>query len=312
MTSTNKQDMRESVMNTLIQMRDSGMNISVVVADSTSTSKISSFERKHPDAVINVGIAEQNMVGIAAGLSLSGQIVFTANAAPFLLARAHEQVKNDICYSASNVKMLGLNAGFAYGALGATHHCVNDITTLRTFGNVAIYAPVDGIEAAAIVRHTLNINEPAYIRMDSDLLPDIHCLDYQFCAGEPVLIHKEIQADTCLITLGSIAHEALKAVKDLKAAASIINISSIHDLNLDKLAYLIADYDNLITIEEHSLCGGLADLIGSFLHQYRLPQRLKSLGVPANAFTFSGSRGALRHEYRIDAQGIFKEVQAFI
>ncbi|MGP2730091.1 transketolase family protein, partial [Serratia marcescens] len=137
------QDLRDAVVTALIEEQLAGADLSVMVADSTSTSKIAPFEQAYPERVVNVGIAEQNMVGMAAGMALSGRTVFTANAAPFLFARSNEQMKNDVCYTETNVKMLGLNAGFGYGPLGATHHCMNDIAIARTLGNLSVYAPAD-------------------------------------------------------------------------------------------------------------------------------------------------------------------------
>ena len=173
------QDLRDAVIATLVEAQNAGADLSVMVADSTSTSKIAPFEKAFPDRVINVGIAEQNMVGMAAGVALSGRTVFTANAAPFLFARSNEQLKNDVCYSETNVKMLGLNAGFAYGPLGATHHCTNDIAIARSMGNLQIFAPADAIQASAIARHALSHKGPVYIRMDSDKVPLLHDADYQ-------------------------------------------------------------------------------------------------------------------------------------
>ena len=155
-------DLRDGVMDTLTRLADTGTDVLVVVADSTSTSKIGAFQGKHPTRVINVGIAEQNMVGMAAGLALGGRVVFTANAAPFLVARANEQVKNDVCYSQTNVKMIGLNAGVTYGPLASTHHAIDDISIMSGFGNVQIFAPCDSVEAAQIVEYAAGIRPGLY------------------------------------------------------------------------------------------------------------------------------------------------------
>ena len=127
MMTGEKIDLRTVMVETFIEAVEKGINLVVVVSDSTSTSKIKPFLEKYPDRLVNVGIAEQNLVGIATGLSLGGYVAVTANAAPFLVARANEQIKNDVCYSESNVKMMGLNAGVSYGALASTHHAIDDI-----------------------------------------------------------------------------------------------------------------------------------------------------------------------------------------
>ncbi len=125
------QDLREVMVESFVSLAREGMNIAVVVSDSTSTAKISPFSDQFPGRLINVGIAEQTLVGTAAGLALGGYVAVTANAAPFLVHRANEQVKNDVCYSNTNVKLMGLNAGVCYGALASTHHAIDDVSIMR-------------------------------------------------------------------------------------------------------------------------------------------------------------------------------------
>lgn len=295
------QDLRDAVIATLIEQQRAGADLSVMVADSTSTSKIGLFEQAYPERVINVGIAEQNMVGMAAGLALSGRTVFTANAAPFLFARANEQMKNDICYSETNVKMLGLNAGFGYGPLGATHHCMNDIAIARTLGNLSIYAPADGRQAAAVVRHVIQHPGPAYIRMDSDKLPLLHADDYRFRAGQPEVLHEG--DDSLVICLGTIAHEALGVLKH-GYRPTIVSLPSLWPLDELAILALIHDSRRVITMEEHVLSGGLSTIIGELMLKHQLRQQIIPLGVPAYEFTHSSSRSALRKQYRIDTAGL--------
>lgn len=293
------QDLRDAVIATLVDEQNNGANLSVMVADSTSTSKIAPFEKAFPDRVINVGIAEQNMVGMAAGVALSGRTVFTANAAPFLFARSNEQVKNDICYTETNVKMLGLNAGFAYGPLGATHHCTNDIAIARTFGNLQIFAPADAVQASAIARYAIAHNGPVYIRMDSDKVPVLHDDDYRFEPGKPEILQQG--EGTVVFCLGTVAHEAL-AAKDSRI--TIVSLPSLWPLDEAAVVALIARHQQVITMEEHVLSGGLSSIIGEILLRHGLRQRFTPLGIPAYEFTHSSSRAALRRQFRIDAEGL--------
>ena len=129
--NTRAQDLRNVMVDSFISAVQEGMNIAVVVSDSTSTAKIAPFRDKFPERLINVGIAEQNLVGTAAGMALGGYVAVTANAAPFLVHRANEQVKNDVCYSKTNVKLMGLSAGVCYGALASTHHAIDDVSIMR-------------------------------------------------------------------------------------------------------------------------------------------------------------------------------------
>lgn len=293
------QDLRDAVIATLVEAQNEGADLSVMVADSTSTSKIAPFEKAFPDRVINVGIAEQNMVGMAAGVALSGRTVFTANAAPFLFARSNEQLKNDVCYSETNVKMLGLNAGFAYGPLGATHHCTNDIAIARSMGNLQIFAPADAIQASAIARHAISHKGPVYIRMDSDKVPLLHDAGYQFVPGKPEVLQQG--SGTVVFCLGTLAHEAL-AAKD--ASITIVSLPSLWPLDEAAVIGLIAAHSQVITMEEHVLSGGLSSIIGELLHQHSLRQRFIPLGIPPYEFTHSSSRVALRRQFRIDAAGL--------
>ncbi|WP_173636270.1 transketolase family protein [Paramixta manurensis] len=298
------QDLRDAVIATLVTAQQQGADLSVMVADSTSTSKIAPFESAFPERVINVGIAEQNMVGMAAGVALSGRTVFTANAAPFLFARSNEQMKNDICYSNTNVKMLGLNAGFAYGPLGATHHCMNDIAIARSLGNLQIFAPADAIQASAITRYAIAHPGPVYIRMDSDKVPLLHDEHYQFVPGKPeVLQHGQ---ETVVFCLGTLAHEALAANQQ---NITIVSLPSLHPLDTQAVRKLIAAHQRVITMEEHVLSGGLGSIIGELLHQHGMRQRLITLGLPPYEFTHSSSRAALRRQFSIDAEGLRQTLQ---
>ncbi|WJV63020.1 transketolase C-terminal domain-containing protein [Pectobacteriaceae bacterium C52] len=292
------QDLRDAVVATLLEAQNAGADLCVVVADSTSTSKISPFEKAFPERVVNVGIAEQNMVGIAAGLSLSGSTVFTANAAPFLLARANEQVKNDICYTEANVKMLGLNAGFAYGPLGATHHCMNDIAIARSMGNLQIFAPADAVQASAVVRHAIVHRGPVYIRMDSDKLPVLHDEDWRFTPSKPVVLQQG--ADTVVFCLGTLAHEALAASPDI----TVVSLPSLWPLDEQAMLNLIHEHQTVITMEEHVLSGGLGSIVGEILLRHQLRPTFIPLGIPPYEFTHSSSRSTLRRQFRIDTAGL--------
>ncbi|QWT39227.1 transketolase family protein [Dickeya dadantii] len=293
-----EQDLRDAVVATLVEQQQAGANLCVMVADSTSTSKIAPFEKAFPERVVNVGIAEQNMVGMAAGLSLSGPTVFTANAAPFLLARSNEQVKNDVCYTDANVKMLGLNAGFAYGPLGATHHCMNDIAIARSMGNLQIFAPADAVQASAVVRHAITHRGPVYIRMDSDKLPVLHDRDWRFTPGQPVVLQQG--CDTAVFCLGTLAHEALAASPDI----TVVSLPSLWPLDEQAVLAIIREHQTVITMEEHVLSGGLGSIVGEILLRHQWRGRFTTLGVPPYEFTHSSSRRALRRQFHIDAAGL--------
>ena len=305
-------DLRDGAVGAIGRLTEAGKDIIVMVADSTSTSKIGAFMKAYPDRVVNVGIAEQNMVGMAAGLALGGHTVFTANAAPFLVGRANEQVKNDICYSATNVKMLGLNAGVAYGPLASTHHAIDDISVMSGFGTVQIFAPCDEVETAQVIEYAASIDGPVYIRLDNAKFPIVHDAQYRFKPGRPdVLIEGK---GVVVIALGSVVGEALEACEALKGEDGIeptlINLSSLRPLDQDALAVIIERHDAVVTVEEHSLHGGIGATVAVLLARRRLSKSLNMLGISEGEFAHYGTRKGIRKHYRIDAAGIAQTVRS--
>jgi transketolase len=308
-----KKEIRDSFVQTLIKMKKETDKLIVLVSDSTSTCRIGPFMQEYPDSVVNVGIAEQNMVGIAAGMSLGGMIPFTANATPFLMGRSNEQVKTDICYSNTNVKLVGLNPGFAYGSLGPTHHCLDDLSTALSFGNIEIFAPCDPEETAQITRYAFEKEGPVYIRLDSFQAEEIHPLDYQFIPGEPVMISEG--TDISIISTGTIVHETLAAADLLKTkgvSVRIINIPSLRPLNRDALAELIPSASRVLTIEEHSTHGGLGDLVSEIILEKGLNCRIKKLGVPSGTFAPASPREDIKKDFNLHAEGIMTESIALL
>jgi transketolase len=305
-------DLRDGAVGAICRLTDAGEDIVVMVADSTSTSKMAAFMKAYPDRVVNVGIAEQNMVGMAAGLALGGHTVFTANAAPFLVGRANEQVKNDVCYSATNVKMLGLNAGVAYGPLASTHHAIDDISVMSGFGTVQIFAPCDEVETAQVVEYAASFDGPVYIRLDNAKFPIVHDAQYRFKPGRPdVLIEGK---GVVVIALGSVVGEALEACEALKSDDGIdptlINLSSLRPLDHDALAAIIERHDAVVTVEEHSLHGGIGATVAVLLARRRLSKSLNMLGISEGEFAHYGTRKGIRKHYRIDAAGIAQTVRS--
>ena len=284
-------ELRDCFVETVTNIRESDSRIHVLVSDSTSTCKIKPFQEKYPEAVINVGIAEQNLIGIAAGMALGGLVPFTANAAPFLMGRSNEQVKNDVCYSNTNVKLVGLNPGFAYGSLGPTHHCLDDISTARAFGNIRIFAPCDPEEVIQVTEYAADYEGPVYIRLDSYKADNIHKPGYKFKPGEPAVIREG--SDVSLFTLGTIVHDALKAadkLSDMGINAEVVSIPSIRPLNPDAVIASIKKTGAAVSIEEHSTHGGIGTVIGEIILDNRLACKFKRLGVPRRQFCGSSSQ----------------------
>lgn len=305
MTEQQPQDLRTVMVQTFIEAVEKKKNLAIVVSDSTSTSKIKPFQERFPERLINVGIAEQNLVGVAAGLSLGGFVSVTANAACFLTTRAAEQVKNDICYSDTNVKLVGLNAGVCYGPLASTHHAIDDISMMLGLGNIIILAPSDPIDTKHMFEYALEHNGPVYIRMDSAKFPVIHKEDYQFELGKADILKEG--TDISIIAMGSTAYEAYFAAEALQndsISAEIINISSVRPLDTDAVAASIQKTGRVITVEEHSLHGGLGSLVVQMIAEQNLQAKLVQLGIPQGRFAKAGPRNEIRAYYKIDKDGI--------
>ncbi|KTT12509.1 transketolase [Pseudomonas oryzihabitans] len=290
---------------------DAGVDLVPVVSDSTSTAKIGPFVKRFPERLVNVGIAEQTLVGVAAGLGLAGKVAVTCNAAPFLISRANEQVKVDVCYNRSNVKMFGLNAGASYGPLASTHHSLDDIAVMRGFGHVEIYAPADGAECRQIVEHALAHDGPVYIRLDGKALPDLHGPDYRFVPGQVDVLRQG--HDVSLVALGSVVHEAVEAARLLAEqgiSAQVINLSSIRPLQRDALLEaLCAARGGVVTVEEHNANGGVGSLVAEVMAEAALGVPLIRLGIADGEYASAGARGPTRAKHGIDAAGIVAAVQ---
>ena len=298
-------DMRDAMVGAFVRAVEEGVNLAVVVSDSTSTSRIGPFKAKFPERVIDVGIAEQNLVGVAVGLSLGGFVSVTANAAPFLVARANEQVKNDVCYSDTNVKLVGLNAGVAYGALASTHHAIDDLSIMRGLGNILILAPCDAIEADRVFRFALGHRGPVYIRMDSVALPLLHDESYEFVPGGIDVLREG--GDVTIAAIGSVVCEAAAAAADLAAdgvSVDLLNVPCLRPLDAARLLASVERSGRVITVEEHSVHGGLGSLAAELVAERGLAVALRRLGITEGQFSKAGPRSEIRAYYGIDRAGI--------
>jgi transketolase len=284
-----------------------GIDLVPVVADSTSTAKIAPFIKAFPDRLINVGIAEQTLVGTAAGLAIGGKVAATCNAAPFLVSRANEQVKVDVCYNNTNVKLFGLNAGASYGPLASTHHSIDDIAVMRGFGNIEIYAPSCPLECRQIIDYALEHVGPVYIRLDGKDLPQLHDENYQFRPGHIDVLREG--SDIVLVAMGSTVHEVVHAAEQLHEQginAGVISIPSIRPCDTQQLHKLLNHYPAVITVEEHNVNGGVGSLVAEVLAEGGCGIPLLRLGIPDGEYAIAGDRASTRARHGIDAASVVK------
>jgi transketolase len=305
-------DLREKQIKTLIRLKDDGLNIVYLVSDSVSTSKVKPFLSRFPESVVNVGIAEQNLVGVAAGLANMDFIPFTGNAAPFLISRSAEQIKVDVGYSHANVKLNGMHAGFSYGLDGITHHEVNDISVMRGCPPVTIFAPCDGRECARMTEYAARTRGPFYMSLNSGSFPDITEADSRWMPGDPVQAAEG--RDLTVICLGTAVHDALEAAAMLKDrfTLDIFAVNSIRPFAGGRLADSVRKTGHVLTVEQHSTHGGCGSLIAEMIAEKGLDARLLRLGVPEGTYTKNASAAFNKQFFSLDAAGIIRAVDDLV
>ncbi|SFR03037.1 MULTISPECIES: transketolase family protein [unclassified Enterobacter] len=310
---SNSEHLATVMVNAFIDAVDRGVDLVPVVADSTSTAKISPFVKKFPGRLVNVGIAEQTLVGTAAGLAIGGKIAVTCNAAPFLISRANEQIKVDICYNNTNVKLFGLNAGASYGPLASTHHSIDDISVLRGFGNIEIYAPSCPVECRQIIDYALEHIGPVYIRLDGKNLPELHDDSYQFAPGNIDILREG--SDIALVAMGSTVHEIVDAATQLADAgisASVISVPSIRPCNTSQLLDALKSCKAVVSVEEHNVNGGVGSLVAEVLAEAGCAIPLRRLGIADGQYAIAADRASTRARHEIDAAGVVKNATALL
>ena len=289
---------------TLIGLGQENRNILVVTSDSRGSGKLIPFAQALPDQIVEVGIAEQNLVGVAAGLASAGKIVYAVSPGSFLTARSLEQIKNDVCYSDQPVKLIGISSGVSYGALGSTHHSIHDIAVLRAIHNCTIIIPADNLETAEAIKAAAAMTHPVFIRFGKRALPHLHQ------PGTPFTVGKSIQvcdgSDIAFIATGEAVVQAALAAKTLAQSglsARVISMHTIKPLDSDAVLKAAKECKAIVTIEEHSVMGGLGEACASYLMQAGLSVPFKIVGFPDDD-TVTGSQMEIFSHYGICQQGL--------
>jgi transketolase len=300
---------QEVFAETLEALAREDRNIVAVTSDSRGSGKLAPFGQKFPKQIIEVGIAEQNLVGVAAGLASAGKKVFAVSPACFLTARALEQIKNDVAYSDNPVNLIGISAGVSYGALGTTHHSLHDFAVLRAINNLIIVAPADAFETEQAVRQAAQLDKPVYLRFGKKnmaLLPNVetlHCNVFTFGKGRVI----KTGNDLTLIGTGETVQPALEAAEKLSKEygieATVVSMHTIKPLDYDLLSQLAADGKPIITVEEHMVYGGLGEACASFLMQNGFKNPFKIMGIP-DEYTVTGSQNEIFKHYGLSEKGI--------
>ena len=290
---------------TLQDLAEHDRDIIVVTSDSRGSGKLAPFGQKYPEQIIEVGIAEQNLVGVAAGLASCGKKVFAVSPACFLTARALEQIKNDVAYSDNPVKVIGISAGVSYGALGSTHHSLHDYAVLRAINNIIVVAPADNFETEQAIKLASKVNQPIYLRFGKKPMPLLKGENddvFEFGKGRIIAEGN----DVAIIAAGETVYPALQAGKKLKEqdiAATVVSMHTIKPLDTSLLVNLANKCKAIVTVEEHSVYGGLGEACASYLMQHGVVKPFRIIGIP-DEYTVTGSQQDIFNHYGINEKGI--------
>ena len=297
---------------TLLQEAKLNNNIVAVTSDSRGSGKLVPFGEQLPYQLIEVGIAEQNLVGVCAGLSAVGKKVFGVSPSSFLTARSLEQIKNDIAYSNQPVVLVGISAGISYGKLGATHHSIHDFAVLRAINNISIVSPADNFETSEVIKKSLDYDKPLFIRYGKKPTLNLHKEGQKFEIGKAIVVN---QGDEIVfIATGETVQRAYLASQILKKDGLNATVISMHTIKpFDKETFLeaVSNAKVLISIEEHSIYGGLGEMCASIISQEKININFKILGIP-DEYMINGSQSEVLDHYDMAPHKISNLAKALI
>ena len=312
MSEVKKVATRQSYGEALIELGKEHENLVVLDADLAAATQTGKFKAVFPERHIDCGIAESNMMGIAAGLATTGKVPFASTFAMFAAGRAFEQVRNSIGYPHLNVKIGATHAGISVGEDGATHQCNEDIALMRTIPGMTVINPADDIEAKAAVKAAYEMDGPVYLRFGRLAVPVINDNpDYKFEIGKGVVLKEG--KDVAIVATGLCVSSALEAAEKLAADgidAMIVNIHTIKPIDEELIVEAAKKCGKVVTVEEHSVIGGLGSAVCDVLSE-KLPTPVKKIGV-YDVFGESGPAVKLLEKYKLDGQGVYEQVSAWM
>jgi transketolase len=303
---------QEVFADTLLALARENKSVLVVTSDSRGSGKLMSYAAAVPEQLVEVGIAEQNLVGVAAGLASTGKIVFAVSPASFVTARALEQIKNDVCYSDHPVKLIGISAGVSYGALGSTHHAIHDIAVLRAIHNITIIVPADNLETAEAVKAAAKMSHPVYLRFGKRPMPHLHPPGTTFEVGKALRIRDG--EDVAFIATGEAVYPALKAAVEMEQSGyscRVISMHTIKPLDTEILIRAAKECRAVVTAEEHHTSGGLGEACASTLMEANVRVPFKVAGIP-DEYTMTGSQVEIFNHYGLTASGLARTAIALL
>lgn len=306
MDSMNSIPCRNTFTDTLLELGLADRDILAVTSDARGSVTLSAFAEQLPGQFVEVGIAEQNAIGIAAGLASCGKKVFVCGPACFYTSRSLEQIKVDVDYSDFPVKIIGVSGGVSYGALGSTHHSLHDIAVLRCFPNMHILLPCDRAQTRAMTNALAGLKAPAYMRMGRGPVPDVYVWDdcpFEIGKANTLMSGKDIT----LIGCGETVWHCLEAAQKLRQSgieARVLDLHTLKPLDTHALTKAIDETGHIVTVEEHSIYGGLGAIVAEFAAQYR-PVPMRLIGIP-DEYAEHGSSAEIFRHYGITGDNIAK------
>lgn len=303
---------RESYGRTLAELGKEHEDFLVLDADLAGSTKTAVFRKAFPERHINCGIAEQNMVGVAAGIAATGRVAFASSFAMFAAGRAYEQIRNSVGYPQLNVKIAATHGGISVGEDGATHQCNEDFALMRTIPDMVVMVPSDDVEAEAMVRAAYAHEGPVYMRFSRLATPVFNNPEtYKFEIGKAITMREG--KDVAIIAAGLPVASAMEAAEKLAAEgieARVIDMHTIKPLDEEAVLRAAKEIGKIVTVEEHSIIGGLGSAVAEVLAE-QCPAKLKRVGI-YDRYTESGPAEALIHHYGLDGEGVYNAVKAFL
>jgi transketolase len=291
---------------TLLSLAKENRDVLAVTSDSRGSGKLGPFAAALPEQIVELGIAEQNLVGVSAGLASAGKIAFAVSPASFLTARSLEQIKNDVAYSNHPVKLIGISAGVSYGALGSTHHSLHDLAALRAINNIDIIAPADNFETRTAILAAARHPRPIYLRFGKAPMYDLPRANDAFQIGRAITLRQG--SDLAFIATGETVIHALLAAEALKErglSGRVISMHTIKPLDVDAVLSAGRECGGMVTVEEHSVAGGLGEACAAVLLQAGIRVPFRIVGFPDEE-TITGSQADIFRHYGITMESLGK------
>ena len=311
MSEVKKIATREGYGKTLVELGAEMPNLVVLDADLAGATKTAMFRKAYPDRHFNCGIAEGNMMSIAAGLAAAGMVPFASSFAMFAAGRAFEQVRNSIGYPHLNVKIGATHGGISVGEDGASHQCLEDISLMRSIPGMVVMCPADDTEAKMAVRAAAKYDGPVYLRFGRAPVPVVFGDDYKFEIGKGSVIREG--KDVSIIANGLCVASAIEAAEMLAKDgidAEVVNMCTVKPLDEELVIRTASKTGKVVTAEEHSIIGGLGSAVAECLAE-KCPTRMYRIGV-RDRFGESASAAVLLHEYMLDGEGLYKQIKTFV